>query len=284
MQLSISVLLLFSGAILLALWVAYDVGKKGNSFSQENGLVTVGIGVILVIILAMITTANTPLLIPPTPTTTPLPTATAPAIVTPTATASPTPSPSPTPTPTPSPLPPADYTYRDSFELYHVWQAGTAPDYPNSGATSVDWIDFWQTDGRYAIQLHFDIDPAQERPKAIFLENENKTQGEGIDLTRFRYLQFDLQNPNNHPLQIALAVSTGDAWVWHESEPLPIVPQLNQDMTFDLLANDYTDSTTPSQYNQAIANLENTKRFALVIYTEDPVIGTVYLDNLRLRE
>jgi len=145
-----------------------------------------------------------------------------------------------------------------------------------SEATSVTAVKEHATDGEYSLQADFNI----REDKAIYqIEFPNAP----LDLSTCSTLVVDITTRMSG-LQLALAVSSGEEWEWHESKPLPLDDGLNLDLEFDLNAmdfkaarNDFEDFTLP------IINREEGRRIALLIFSDiKPRTAAVYFDNVRI--
>ena len=157
----------------------------------------------------------------------------------------------------------------DDFEAKTTrWQPGKAPTYQDSSAQKVALTTEHAT-GTQAVALHFS---KTETPKAIFLVEQP------IDLSQAPMLEFDLFNPGT-AAEVAIALSTGSSWEWHESASAPL-KQGAQTVAFDLTGNQYKTARSNWAFGVPVAKLAETQRLALIIIPTGD--GVVYLDNLRL--
>lgn len=163
----------------------------------------------------------------------------------------------------------AAVTMLDDFEAKTTtWQPGKAPTYQDSSAQAVALTAEHAT-GKQALALHF---TKSEKPKAIFLVEQP------IDLSRAPILEFDLFNPGT-AAEVAIALSTGSSWEWHESGNAPL-KQGAQTVAFDLTSNQYKTARSNWAFGVSLAKLMATQRLAVIIIPTGD--GAVYLDNLRL--
>lgn len=163
----------------------------------------------------------------------------------------------------------ATVTLLDDFEAPRTtWQPGKAPTYQDSSAQSVALTAEHAT-GKQALALQFRKD---EKPKAIFLLERP------LDLSQAPILEFDLFNPGAGA-EVAIALSTGSGWEWHESTSAPL-KQGAQTVAFDLTSNQFKTARSNWTFGVSVAKPAETQRLALIIIPTDD--GAVYLDNLRL--
>jgi hypothetical protein len=179
--------------------------------------------------------------------------------------------------PTASPAPsattaPAAPIYLDDFEgSTTTWQPGLPPGYIDSSAVSVKISDQHATLGKHSLELIFD---KNNLPKAIF------TLERPIQLDQANFLEFDLYNPGA-AAQIAISLSTGDTWEWHESGVLPLAEGA-QTISFDLQASNYKSAASNWELTTSVKNLALTQRIAVLIFPAQA--GSVFIDGLRTVE
>jgi hypothetical protein len=159
----------------------------------------------------------------------------------------------------------------DGFEEpSSAWKPGLPPEYNDSSALEVALTGEHATQGSRALELRFDLSAA---PKAIFyLESPQALNS--------RYLELDLYN-SGVATAAAIALSTGEAWLWHESLPVPL-GQAAQTISFDLSASDYLTAASGWQPVSPLAAPRETQRIAIILYPSAK--GSVFIDNLRLSE
>lgn len=163
----------------------------------------------------------------------------------------------------------ATTTLLDDFDAPRTaWQSGVAPTYQDSSATKVVLTTDHAT-GKQALALHF---TKTEKPKAVFLVERP------LDLGQAPILEFDLFNPGV-ATEVALALSTGSSWEWHESASASLA-QGAQTIAFDLTSNQFKTARSNWAFGVSLAKPAETQRLAIIITPTDD--GAVYLDNLRL--
>ncbi|PKO22755.1 MAG: hypothetical protein CVU38_07735 [Chloroflexi bacterium HGW-Chloroflexi-1] len=197
----------------------------------------------------------------------------------PTLMASPAPQPSPPPTATPTPAPTATPSLSRNLSLWEdfegtgpTWDAGQAPSYSDSDAQAAEVTTEHASQGSHALRLTFDLQSADR--KAIFY-----TEGD-LDLSAVERVLVDAYNPGE-PLKLALALSTGGAWEWHESVPITLKKGWNHDLAFNLRAPSWKAARTNWEFATTPANLPVTKRLALLLFVSRPGPGTLFVDNIR---
>ena len=90
-------------------------------------------------------------------------------------------------------------------------------------------------------------------------------------------ISFDIYNPGG-VTDVALAVSTGTLWDWHESLPQAIATGWNH-VTFTLDSNDWKCEASGWEYTSAIAGLDDVKQLSIGVYGHT-ASGSVYVDNI----
>lgn len=94
------------------------------------------------------------------------------------------------------------------------WQAGTPPNFGDSSAKAVKLSTKNASQGKQAIELIFE---KNDMPKAVFFVEAP------TDLSTESHLLFDLYG-SDATSGVALALSTGSSWEWHESGVVPVKP------------------------------------------------------------
>lgn len=149
------------------------------------------------------------------------------------------------------------------------WQAGTPPNFGDSSAKAVKLSTKNASQGKQAIELIFE---KNDMPKAVFFVEAP------TDLSTESHLLFDLYG-SDATSGVALALSTGSSWEWHESGVVPVKPG-KQTLAFDLTASTYKSQASQWELTTAIKNLASTQRIALVVFPDKT--GSIFIDNIRL--
>jgi cellulase (glycosyl hydrolase family 5)/mannanase-like protein len=160
----------------------------------------------------------------------------------------------------------------DGCEAIGNWQPAAS----YSDATGLSLSSAFVSQGSYALLMTFH---APGYGKA-FLEN-NGPGGGGIneDWSAKSTVTLELYNPGG-PTQIAIAVSTGSSWAWHESITQPLQAGWNT-VTFNLGASNWKSQATNWQYNGTIAQRNSIKRLAIGVFGHTGA-GSIHVDNIRL--
>jgi len=180
-----------------------------------------------------------------------------------------TPTPSVTPIPSETAMSKTGITI-DDFEADSTsWQAGKPPNYPGSGALSVNLSDQYAIQGTQSLQLNFE---SGESAATFLLEGQ-------FNLNKGQYLAFDLIDPDQTVQTVALSLSTGEDWYWHAS-PDVIPPTDATQINFDLDAKTFKIAATDWQATAHLTDRGDVRRIAILLTTNKA--GSVYIDNLRL--
>jgi hypothetical protein len=194
----------------------------------------------------------------------------APSIPTPTASVTPQPTATTSPSPTSS-LPPEVAAVTDPLafqETLASWTAGKPPAYPDSSAISATLSTLHAISGEHSLALTFDY---KEGTNAIYsLEMP-------LDLSGYQNLTLSLVDLNHVLNAAAIALSTGQDWLWHETQPQDVQPG-ETILGFDLQGNDFKTVATGWQPGAKVANLDQVKRISIILYPKKA--GTIYLQNV----
>jgi tetratricopeptide (TPR) repeat protein len=80
-------------------------------------------------------------------------------------------------------------------------------------------------------------------------------------------LSFWVQNPGDKPVRVAVAVKTGDAYLFYESVPLTVAPGTDfQQLKFDLKGSNFKSAATNWANTGKISELGDVKEAQLLIY------------------
>lgn len=180
------------------------------------------------------------------------------------------PTPTPIPTPTNTPFPAAAGDLLNSFEAgtdgLHI---NTAAD--NSATTITSATDH-ATDGTKVAQLTFNHNSSVHN-RAIYQYDFSPNR----DLSAYNMLQFDLWA--NQPAAIALVLGTGPSYTWFESSSQQQLVAGNNTVQFNLKNASWNGG---GSNNVAVADLNDVRYLAFLIYPAGDGQDSVYLDNLRL--
>jgi hypothetical protein len=99
-----------------------------------------------------------------------------------------------------------------------------------------------------------------------------------LSVTDDSVLTFYAQNPGEKPINIAVAVKTGDKWEFHESPLMRVKPGDFQQLKFDLKASNFKSLATSWANTGKVANLDDVKELQLLIYGKAE--GSLIIQNM----
>lgn len=100
------------------------------------------------------------------------------------------------------------------------------------------------------------------------------------DLASRGALVLDVTNPQEAPINIALAILTTKGDRYYESPEVAIKPGENKDVTISLTASNYKCTSSEWKFAGAVAGLESVTQVCLVIYTKTK--ASLVVSNVRL--
>jgi len=126
------------------------------------------------------------------------------------------------------------------------------------------------TEGQHALKGIFNV--TRSDGAAIFCTEDP------LDLSAASALMFDIY-VSEPKLKVALTVSTGDNWDWHESRPLPLAMGWTK-MTFPL-DQGFKAARSGWTYTVGVGKLSDVRRLGIIIFPDRNLQGELFLDNLR---
>ncbi len=168
------------------------------------------------------------------------------------------------------PVPEGSDKLLEGFEEEERWTADTS----FSGAVSAMVVQGKTTEGSKLLEGTFDIGGSR---KNAFFCLEAK-----MDLGGVKALKVDIYNPQSEPLQSELAVIIGEQYVWYESRLVDLKPGWNIDVTFPLNTASYKTAATQWKNKAVPGPLEKVKKIQLGVYSNNPLTGKVFFDNVRV--
>lgn len=211
----------------------------------------------------------------------------------------PTPTPTPSQPPTDTPVPqtsmptntPELATATPSVMLTSTtcpqwtFESGTTEEWV--AARGLDWTDNYAleatvtseraSEGRYSLKCDFDgtsVSTGQFYKAIVYIERQ-------LDMALCSRLVFDVYNSIDD-MRIAISLSTGPNWVWHESPPTQLGTGWNKDIPFNLDATDFKTEASDWRHSMPVADKNDTKRLAIIfIPPKRPLAGSLYLDAIR---
>ena len=100
------------------------------------------------------------------------------------------------------------------------------------------------------------------------------------DLTGCRFLVVQVHSQMQSGARLAIGISTGENWSYHESAPQYIRPGNNPDVVFDLAAETFKTQATNWEYRSAVENASKVRTIHLLLYPISS--GTIAIDNIKV--
>jgi len=161
-------------------------------------------------------------------------------------------------------LPAGEVVLMDNFEDGNFWYA-VADSWDEWGSHNLsltaELTTSWGTDGETSLECMYDIAGADSSKQASFCCDQPLE----TDWTGAKFAAFDINNLENHDIQLNVALQTTDGWTWSQSADLIFPPG-------EHLAVFAIDS---------FAGLEAVKRMIINVTGENPG-GIVLVDNYRV--
>jgi hypothetical protein len=161
----------------------------------------------------------------------------------------------------------------DACETVGTWQPGTT----YSDANGISLSSAFVSQGTAALRLSY---ASPGFGKAFYENNGPGGAGLNQDWTGESTVTLDIYNPGG-PTAIAIAVSTGAGWDWHESPTQALQTGWNT-VSFSLTASNWKSAATGWQHTGTIANRNQVKRLAVGFFGYGGQSGAVHMDNIRL--
>ncbi len=118
------------------------------------------------------------------------------------------------------------------------------------------------------------VDKDERKGKAAIKKSVN------ISCADDHLLSFRLKNTAETPLQVVLAVKTGD-WVFYESQPKTVKSGEGwKDLRFDLKEKTFKSKATNWSYNSAVDHLDEVRELQIMFYTRDSE-GSALISSMR---
>jgi hypothetical protein len=134
-------------------------------------------------------------------------------------------------------------------------------------------IDLTTADGASrALEITF---KAGKMDKAAVRRNVNNLK---LGVSDNSILTFWAQNPGDKPINLSIAIKTGDKWEFHESPMMRVKPGDFQQLKFDLKASNFKSVATSWANTGKVANLDDVKELQLLIYNKAD--GSLIITNM----
>ena len=168
---------------------------------------------------------------------------------------------------------PPIYSFETDVEGWIIGDGNNG--FADSSATGIMTSTLHATDGDQSLLLQFDHMAAMHN-KAVFMVED----GGGRDFSSHTSFNFDLWK-SGQPTQVALAITTGANWDWHESVIMPLTDGENR-LVFDLTSSDWKSAASGWEHTGTIANRTDVKRIAVLLFPGADGAGMAYLDKVQL--
>lgn len=168
------------------------------------------------------------------------------------------------------PVPEGQDRLLEGFEGESHWIADSSA----SGAVSATVVAAKTSQGTKVLECSFEMGGTR---KNAFFGVESK-----MDLAGVEAVKVDIYNPAKEPLQAEMAIIIGDQFQWFESRLTDLKPGWNMDVTFPL--NTASFKSASSQWKNKIVPgpLSKVRKLLIGVYSNNPLSGKVYLDNVRV--
>lgn len=181
-----------------------------------------------------------------------------------------------------APVPPAasagEILAFEGFEDEAVWMAVAGTWNDGNQSTTARIVASHATEGSKALECsyHFMNDPSK-KGASWMTEDILKKNWEGV-----KAVLIDVDNTTGKPLELDLAVCTGDAWDWYETQLVSVPAGLHRDVRFDLA--DVKSNVNGWAWGGTVLNAKTVQRVVIQVIN-GPAQGDsarLYLDNFRL--
>jgi hypothetical protein len=114
--------------------------------------------------------------------------------------------------------------------------------------------------------INYDI-----RKASILFENAN-------DFSQVKTFKFDIFTDNI--ISVALGLSTGGTWTWHESEPKKIMKGEFNTVKFNINNSKWKTEASKWQFNSILNDKATVQRIAIILFLDKDKIGYALIDNI----
>lgn len=167
-------------------------------------------------------------------------------------------------------------TLLEGFEAQSSWIAVGKNWGDGDCSKSVKISDAWATEGKSSLALEFNP-LVKDKGATCFNEMLGIT-----DFSAYEAILFDVKNPSDKPMQVSVAVTTGEGWEWFESNVFDLTAGENKDMRVDFFAGNMKSAGSAWQFTTDLKSPDNVLRLAFKFFGPEGYAGIVYVDNVRL--
>lgn len=134
----------------------------------------------------------------------------------------------------------------------------------------------WAGEGHSSLELSFNA-MVKDKGATCFTEMMDIT-----DFSPYEAIVFDVNNPTGSPMQVAVAITTGDGWAWFESNVFDIPAGESKDLSVPLYEDTLKAASTNWEYKTSLLDPDDVRRVAFKFFGPEGLAGSVFLDNIRL--
>lgn len=134
----------------------------------------------------------------------------------------------------------------------------------------------WASEGSKSLELSFNP-MVKDKGATCFTEMMDIT-----DFSPYEALLLDVNNPAGSPMQVAVAVTTGEGWAWFESNVLDLPAGETKDLRVDLYTGSLKTASTNWEFKTDLLDSDDVRRVALKFFGPEGLSGSVFVDNIRL--
>jgi len=135
---------------------------------------------------------------------------------------------------------------------------------------------YGKKNGQSGVELKYST--ATQPQKASFYKSGS------FDWSNVSGFRFDLFNPQDHSVEVSLALQTGPDFVWHESERVKLVPGWNHDVTVQVDGPTWKTVDSNWTNSDTLKNANDLRQVNLLVYPGNPEKGEVFLSRVRTVE
>jgi len=164
----------------------------------------------------------------------------------------------------------------DGFETSGSWIAVGKNWGDGDTSKAVAQSQTWASEGQSSLELSFNA-MVKDKGATCFTEMMDIT-----DFSPYEAIVFDVNNPTGSPMQVAVAITTGDGWAWFESNVFDIPAGESKDLSVPLYEDTLKAASTNWEYKTSLLDPDDVRRVAFKFFGPEGLAGSVFLDNIRL--
>ncbi len=134
----------------------------------------------------------------------------------------------------------------------------------------------WASEGSKSLELSFNP-MVKDKGATCFTEMMDIT-----DFSPYEAILLDVNNPASSPMQVAVAVTTGEGWAWFESNVIDLPSGESKDLRVDLYTGSLKTASTNWEFKTDLLDSDDVRRVALKFFGPEGLSGSVFVDNIRL--